>query len=568
MLSRPLDSDWWRQAVIYQIYPRSFCDSNGDGIGDLKGITSKVPYLSSLGIDAVWLSPFYPSGLKDGGYDVSDYRDVDPRIGTLEDFDELVLALADVNIKIMVDIVPNHSSDEHVWFQNALKAGKGSKERGKYIFRDGLGPNKDIPPTDWQCAFGGSSWSPSGLNDGQWYYHMFDSSQPDWNWDNLEVQEDFRETLRFWANKGVSGFRIDVAHALVKDFSNYPNLPLPNWKTLCELREKKLKNGNKHITHPYMDRDEVQEIYKDWRKLFKEYDPPLFAVAECWVAPDRKPLYASSEGLGQAFSFDIMLCNFNAKEFRDCITHSLKDSQEAGSSTTWVLSNHDELRHVTRYGLPDVPNAGYPEFDDAFNEYKRSRFTNPPVDVETGLRRARAATLMILGLPGSTYIYQGEELGLPEVIEISDEERQDPHFHRTKGECLGRDGCRVPLPWDSNRKNFGFGDDKKPHLPQPEWMKDYSVNLQKSGEETTLNFCRKALEIRKDLVNEEQLEWISQDNQQVLYFSRPGNWEIIMNASKNPINLPKDRKVLITSNGSSIEDGILPGETTAWLSVE
>ncbi|WWC66734.1 uncharacterized protein I206_100639 [Kwoniella pini CBS 10737] len=562
MLQRNPDSDWWRQAIIYQIYPRSFCDSNGDGIGDLKGITSKVPYLASLGIDAVWLSPFYPSGLKDGGYDVSDYRDVDPRIGTLEDFDEMSKAFEEVNIKVMVDIVPNHSSDEHVWFQEALKAGKGSKERERYIFRDGLGPNKDIPPTDWQCAFGGSSWTTSGCNDGQWYYHMFDSSQPDWNWDNMEIQEDFIKTLRFWANRGVSGFRIDVAHALVKDF----NGNLPNWKEMNEIREKKLKNGNKHITHPYMDRDEVQEIYKDWRKVFEEYNPPLFAVAECWVAPDRKPMYASQEGLGQAFSFDMMLCNFDAKEYRDCIEHSLKDSKQAGSSTTWVLSNHDEIRHVTRYGLPNVPNAGYPEFDDAFNAYKRSKFTDPPVDVATGLRRAKAATLMILGLPGSTYIYQGEELGLPEVIEIPDDQRQDPHFHRTKGECLGRDGCRVPLPWNSTCKNLGFSNDKPPHLPQPEWMEEYSVNLQDNSSESTLNFYRKALEIRKELQCEEELEWIENDNLEVLHFSRPGKWEIFMNASKKAISIPKGRKVLISSN--EIIEGILEGETTAWLLAE
>ncbi|WRT63886.1 uncharacterized protein IL334_000812 [Kwoniella shivajii] len=557
--------DWWRQAVIYQIYPRSFCDSNGDGLGDLKGITSKVPYIASLGIDAVWLSPFYPSALKDGGYDVSDYRNVDPRIGTLEDFDEMVIALHKVDIKVMVDIVPNHSSDEHPWFQDALRAGKGSKERERYIFRDGLGADNEIPPTDWQCAFGGPSWTKSGCQDGQWYYHMFDSSQPDWNWDNPEIKQDFLATLRFWADKGVSGFRIDVAHALVKDFSD----PLPNWEELVKIREKKLENGNKHITHPYMDRDEVQEIYKDWRRLFQEYDPPLFAVAECWVAPDRKPLYASSQGLGQAFSFDIMLCNFSASEFKDCITNSLRDSKEAKSSTTWVLSNHDEIRHVTRYALPDVPNAGYPDFDEAFNAYKLSKFQDPPIDIPRGTRRAKAATLMILGLPGSTYIYQGEELGLPEVIEIPDSQRQDPHFHRTHGECIGRDGCRVPLPWSSTSRNLGFGDSKEPHLPQPKWMKDYSVDLQELNSGSVLNLYREALHLRKDLLpvsNEEDLEWIDHENQNVMYFKRSGGWEILMNAGKDPIVLPHGRKVILRSDVSDDHE-IINGETTVWLSV-
>ncbi|KAK8861758.1 hypothetical protein IAR55_002581 [Kwoniella newhampshirensis] len=564
MLQRTSDADWWRQAVIYQIYPRSFADANGDGIGDLKGITAKVPYLEALGVDAAWLSPFYPSALKDGGYDVADYRNVDPRIGTLEEFDEMLGALKSVGIKVMVDIVPNHSSDDHEWFQAALKAGKGSKEREKFIFRDGLGPNKDQPPTDWKSKFGGPSWSPSGTNDGQWYFHMFDSSQPDWNWDHPEVRADFIETLRFWGDRGVAGFRIDVADALTKDMSD----DLPSWEELTKLTHKKLSNGNGHLIHPLLDRDEVHDVYRSWRKVFNEYDPPLIAVAECWVAPDRKHLYASSDGLGQAFSFDILLCNYDADEYRRCIKHSLKGSAITGSSTTWVLSNHDVIRHASRFAMPKVAdNRNHPLVIEATNKWLVNKFQDPKPDVESGLKRARAATLMILGLPGSTYIYQGEELGLPEVVDIPDNERQDPTFFRTAGREIGRDGCRVPLPWEASSKNFGYGSGALPHLPQPDWFEDYAVDVEDKDGKSTLNLYRQALRLRKQLQTKEELEWVDGTGENVVHYKRPDGWEIIMNAGKTAVTLPKG-KVLVSSTLDKLDDGKLPGETTAWLKAE
>ena len=214
------DALWWRQAAIYQIYPRSFFDSNGDGIGDLNGITEKIPYLKSLNLDAVWLSPFYPSALADGGYDVDDYRDVDPKIGTLKDFDRMISAFHRVDISVIVDIVPNHSSNRHKWFQEALASEPGSKARNRYIFRDGRGKNGELPPNDWPSHFAPSAWTRTTNPDGtpgQWYLHLFAPEQPDWNWDNREVEEDFLKTLRFWADRGVDGFRVDVAHALKKD---------------------------------------------------------------------------------------------------------------------------------------------------------------------------------------------------------------------------------------------------------------------------------------------------------------------------------------------------------------
>jgi alpha-glucosidase len=329
--------------------------------------------------------------------DVADYRDVDPKIGTLADFDAMMTAFKAAGIKVIVDIVPNHSSDDHVWFQEALRSPKGSPARDRYIFRDGLGPNKDQPPSDWVCIFGGSAWEPVG--DGQWYLHLFDTSQPDFNWRHPEVRADFLTT-----DRGVSGFRVDVAHGLAKDMSE----PLKSQEEMHTLFLETIENGARPNIHPLWDRDEVHEIYREWRKVFDEYDPPLTAVAEAWVASDRKHIYASPEGLGQSFSFDMLMCNFRRDEFRDTIEASLKDASGSGSSTTWVFSNHDVVRHATRYGLPKAVEKGgsHGNFASFCKDYLVSRGKDPVCDVELGLRRARAATLMMLALPGSAYLYQ------------------------------------------------------------------------------------------------------------------------------------------------------------------
>ncbi|MEN9751228.1 MAG: hypothetical protein RLZZ600_275, partial [Actinomycetota bacterium] len=335
------DPNWWRQAAIYQIYPRSFSDSNGDGLGDIKGITARADYLASLHLDGVWLSPFFPSELADGGYDVADYRNVDPKLGTLDDFDEMLAALHERNIRVFVDIVPNHSSDQHEWFQAALKAAPGSPERDRYIFRDGKGEHGEIPPSDWPSHFGPTSWTrvtEADGNPGQWYLHLFAPEQPDWNWDNPEVREDFITTLRFWADRGVDGFRIDVAHALTKDMSE----PLPSIKSF-DLAVEGYDN-----LRTLFDRDEVHEIYKTWRQVFNEYNPPRVAVAEAWTITERRPLYASPEELGQAFNFDLLGAPWKAKKFKKIIDFNLTLSAESGSSSTWVLSNHDVVRHATR----------------------------------------------------------------------------------------------------------------------------------------------------------------------------------------------------------------------------
>jgi alpha-glucosidase len=541
------DADWWRQAVVYQIYPRSFADSDGDGVGDLRGITSRVPYLATLGIDAVWLSPFYPSALADGGYDVDDYRNVDPQLGTLADFDEMTARLHARNIKVIVDIVPNHTSDRHAWFREALATPKGSPARDRYIFRDGLGPDGSEPPSDWVSMFGGPAWA--RVPDGQWYLHLFAAEQPDLNWENHEVRDDFLATIRFWSDRGVDGFRVDVAHGLAKNLAE-PLGSLPDEKYLID---GSLPAGS----HPLWDRDEVQDIYAGWRQVFNSYDPPRMAVAEAWVHPSRRPRYASPQGLGQAFNFDLLQANWDAGEFLRTITDNLSDAQRQGSSTTWVLSNHDVIRHATRYGLPPKED---PDISVA-RQWLLSNGISPRLDRGLGLRRARAAILLVMALPGSTYLYQGEELGLSEVADIPADLIQDPVFTRTQGAEKGRDGCRVPLPWTEGGPSFGFGAGRA-HLPQPGWFGSFSVEAQQQDPASTLSMYRQALNWRHKLQTAESMDWMPGTGDQVLHFARPGGWRSITNFGPEPVLLPHGI-VIVTS--APVEGNQLPADTTAWI---
>ena len=550
------DPNWWRQASVYQIYPRSFSDSNGDGLGDIKGITAKVPYLKELGIDAVWLSPFYPSALADGGYDVDDYRNVDPKLGTLEDFAEMSAALHEAGIKLIADIVPNHSSDRHEWFQEALAAPKGSAARDRYIFRDGLGENGELPPSDWDSVFGGPAWEritePDGTP-GQWYMHIFAKEQPDLNWSNREIRDDFLKTLRFWSDRGVDGFRVDVAHALTKDLTE----PLISKVELSAANTG--TDGFPDGSHPFWDRDEVHEIYAEWREVFNEYNPPRTAVAEAWVHATRRARYASPQGLGQAFNFDLLQADFDAEEFQEIITRNLAEATATGASSTWVFSNHDVVRHATRYGLPK--GGGVHAKGQDGKGWLLAGAPAEELDVELGLRRARAASLLMLALPGSAYLYQGEELGLQEVTEIPDSERQDPSFFRNKGVEIGRDGCRVPLPWAADGTSYGFGNGNA-HLPQPEWFSRYAVEVQDGVEGSTLELYRKALKLRRELQTAEELEWVETGNPEVLHFSRHGGWQSVTNFGTEPVELPAG-EVLLSS--APLEAGKLPGATTVWM---
>ena len=473
---------WWKQAVVYQVYPLSHKDSCGTGLGSIAGVTEKIDYLAELGVDAIWLSPFYPSQLADGGYDVDDYRNVDPKLGTMDDFDELARSAHKRGIKVVVDIVPNHSSNLHEWFKAALAAAPGSPERDRYIFRDGKGPNGDQPPTDWIASFGGPAWT--RVPDGQWYLHMFTKEQPDWNWKNPEVRADFIKPLRFWLDHGADGFRVDVAHGLAKDLDRDD---LESYK-VCE-----------HVlpsdgSHPLYDRDEVHDIYREWRKVFNEYNPPAFAVAEAWVNPDRQHLYASTEELGQVFNFEFAKKDWIRDDMHLAIEEGLESAERSGSSATWVMSNHDVPRHASRYGLPQVPASSHHQLA---KDWLLRDGTTYEENRELGAKRARAAILMELALPGSTYIYQGEELGLPEVADIPWNKLEDPTAFNSVREQIekGRDGCRVPLPWVAadapklddpddefgHDGSFGFspaGAEHDPHLPQPKWYKDFAVDVE------------------------------------------------------------------------------------------
>ncbi len=538
-----LPHQWWRHAVIYQVYVRSFADSNGDGEGDLPGITARLPYLAELGVDALWLTPFYPSPLADGGYDVADYRDVDPRYGTLGDFDALVERAHRLGLRVVVDIVPNHTSSAHRWFQQALAAGPGSAERARYVFRDGQGPDGSAPPSDWHAVFGGSAWERTP--DGQWYLHLFDPSQPDLDWGNSEVHEDFLATLRFWLDRGVDGFRIDVAHGLAKDLSE----PL---RSVAEDGEHLLSAIGGH-NHPYWDRDEVHEIYREWRRVLDAYSPPRMACGEAWVhSPARRALYVRPDELHQAFNFDFLQASWTAESMRAAIVESLAASAQVGASTTWVLSNHDVMREATRYALP-------PGTDDV--PWLRAEGA-PPIDLELGTRRARAAALLMLALPGSAYVYQGEELGLPEVVDLPEDALQDPVWERSGHRERGRDGCRVPIPWSTEGPSYGFGTGGS-WLPQPASWGGLSVAAQAASAGSCLALYREALGLRRRFGGDGELHWLAGfDPETTLAFRRETGLTCVVNFGPAPLVLPAG-EVLLASD--ELAGGALPPDTAVWL---
>lgn len=559
-------ADWWKQAVVYQVYPRSFYDANGDGLGDIAGVTAKIDYLAALGVDAIWLSPFYPSPLIDGGYDVANYRDVDPRLGTLEDFDKMAEAAHAAGMKVIVDIVPNHTSTEHEWFRAALAAGPGSPERDRYIFRPGRGEHGELPPNGWKSTFGGPAWEPVG--DGEWYLHLFAVEQADLNWKNPEVHEDFKTTLRFWSDRGADGFRIDVAHALAKDIDS---CPLEDWPD--DPGQSSLAQSGSDDENPLWDRPEVHDIYREWRQVFNEYEPARFAVGEAWVAPEHQWMYASTDELGQVFNFEFAKKNWFAADFRLAIEEGLDAAERSKSTTTWVLSNHDVPRHATRFALPQVPSSTHHQIA---TDWLLRDGTTYYEDREAGTRRSRAALLMELGLPGSVYLYQGEELGLFEVADIPWGALEDPQAQMTAhGDAIkGRDGCRVPLPWTSldATGDLGFSgpaDHAAPHLPQPAWFAQFAVDVEEGDEASMLSFYRAALALRRALIvptGDTSLAWDEANAGDVVAYQRPladGRTLVSMtNFGAAPVALPAG-EVLIAS--AELVDGKLPQDASAWI---
>ena len=543
--------DWRRTAVVYQIYPRSFADSNGDGIGDLPGITHRLPALAQLGIDAIWLSPFYKSPQADAGYDVADYRDVDPVFGTLADFDAMLDKAHGLGLKVIVDLVPNHSSDEHEWFRQALAAAPGSLERERYMFRDGRGENGELPPNNWESCFRGPAWTRTTDADGtpgQWYLHLFDTKQPDWNWENPEVRAEFLDVLRFWLDRGVDGFRVDVAHALIKA----PGLPDQ------QAAEKAADDaGNPEgffNVGPMWDQDRVHEVYREWRALLDTYSPDRILCAEAWVPSlDRLARYVRDDEMHQAFNFDYLESEWDAAHLRSVIDKSVTANETVGAPTTWVLSNHDVVRHVSRLGLPAGPRPNGIRADDL------------QPDHVLGLRRARAATLLMLALPGSAYVYQGEELGLPDHTALDDDLRQDPTWWRSQYTEAGRDGCRVPLPWEADEPGLGFGPGGATWLPQPTAYAELARDRQLEVEGSTLEMYRTALAFRRAFaLAVGSIEWAPAATGVLQLVN--GELTIAANTGSEPVPMPDGE--LLMSSVELDDHSVLPADTTVWLLTE
>jgi alpha-glucosidase len=537
---------WHHSAVVYEVYLRSFADGNGDGIGDLAGLRARLPYLRDLGVDALWITPWYVSPMADGGYDVADYRDIDPIFGSRADAEALIREAHAIGLKVVIDIVPNHCSDRHPWFTAAVAAGPGSPERARFWFRPGRGEDRELPPGDWGSMFGGPAWTrvtePDG-SPGEWYLHLYTREQPDLNWGNPEVRAEFDAILRFWLDRGVDGFRIDVADFLVKD----PLLP-----DVADWPEGKPK--------PWEDQDGLHEVYRDWRQLIDSYGRDCVLIGEIWLKPlTRLGPYLTGDQLHSAFNFDYLGTPWDAARLREVIDATLTS---VGANAPWVLSNHDVTRHLTRYGRADTGRRWQPDPGQA--------------DLELGTRRARAAILLSLALPGSAYLYQGEELGLWEVEDIPDELIADPIFERTGHRLRGRDGCRVPLPWRAGAPGLGFGPPgtvappAAPWLPQPPAWQRLAADVQAGEAASMLELYRAALRLRRDRLRggadpeegADSLTWLEAPVG-VLAFRRPGGFACIVNLSGQPVPLPAHEEVLLASG--DLTGGLLPPDTTAWL---
>ncbi|MFT4235635.1 MAG: glycoside hydrolase family 13 protein [Microbacterium sp.] len=540
-----MTSEWWRTAVIYQIYPRSFADASGDGIGDLPGIASRLDSLVELGIDAIWLSPFMTSPQKDAGYDVADYRDVDPLFGTLADFEAMLAAAHERGIRVIIDLVPNHSSDQHVWFQQALAAAPGSPERARYMFRDGKGEDGGEPPNNWESVFGGPMWTRVTEADGtpgQWYLHIFDTSQPDFDWTNREVRDEFLDILRFWLDRGVDGFRVDVAHGLIKK-NGLPDYTPPE--------DADSMGGEEDV--PYWGQPGVHDIYREWHQLLATYDGDRALCAEAWMPTARETaLWVRPDEMNQAFNFPYAMTDWNAGHLREVITDSLDVFPAVGAPATWVLSNHDVIRHASRLALGS----------DAPQGHGIGPLSPGLPDPVVGLARGRAATTVMLSLPGSAYLYQGEELGLPEVIDLPDDARQDPTWFRTNGERYGRDGCRVPIPWESTAPAYGFNATGESWLPQPAEWETLARDRQWGVDGSTLELYRELLRLRREhVLATSQLTWLDGWPKRALAFT-VGDVTVIANTGRKPVKAPEGLTLLVAS--APVGDTV-PPDTAAWF---
>lgn len=547
---------WWEDAVVYQVYVRSFRDSNGDGIGDLPGIRAALPELASLSVDAIWLNPCYASPQRDHGYDIADYFEIDPAYGTVDDLAQLIEDAHARGIRVLMDMVANHCSDEHSWFKAALAATPGSPEREHFIFRDGRGADGEQPPNNWQSVFGGPAWTRVLEADGcpgQWYLHAFDRAQPDFNWRNPEVAAYFDEVLTFWFGLGVDGFRIDVAHGHVK------SAELADWPGA--------EDGSGGHNYDMWDQPEVHEIFRSWRAIGDRQPESKYFVGEIWVpSVERLSAYLRSDELHQAFSFELLVQPWDGPHLRAAIETGLAAASADDGAPAWTLSNHDVHRTVTRYGQEQSLDAPAPTDMIAAARRRGS------ADLELGTRRARAAAALLLALPGTAYLYQGEELGLPEVFDLPDGARQDPIWLRSGGGELGRDGCRVPLPWAAGEPNFGFTppESRAPWLPQPEWFRDFAADTQWEDPESTLHLYRRLIRERRVLFGgSESMTWLETGDPRILAFTR-GAGACIVNLGDEPASIPPGwglGPIVVSTAASAGGSGVVPVDSAAWFAL-
>ncbi len=520
-----MTSPWWSDALFYQVYPRSFRDSDGDGVGDLDGVTAGLDYLETLGVDAIWLNPVMVSPMADNGYDVADPRDVDPLFGGMAALDRLVAAAHDRGIKVTMDLVPNHTSSAHPWFQEALAARPGSRERERYIFRDGTGPGGSQPPNNWVSIFGGPAWTRVTEADGsagQWYLHLFDAEQPDLNWENPEVFDDLERTLRFWLDRGVDGFRIDVAHGMAKP-PGLPDMTVPQREMLLAEMDD----------DPRFNNDGVHELHRRIRRVFDDY-PQAVAIGEVWVYDNEQfARYVRQDELHLGFNFRLLRATFDADDLRHAIENSMAAVELVDAVPTWTLANHDVEREPTRYGGGRV-----------------------------GLARAKAMALVMLALPGPVFVYNGEELGLPNV-DLPDEALRDPVWERSGHTRRGRDGSRIPLPWKGDAPPFGFSTNSDTWLPIPRKWAALTVEKQLADPDSTLAFFRQAFELRSRRAEfgDSTVEWLDSPAGS-LVFHRSGGLVCVLNTGSQPIPLPEGRVLLASAE---VSDGALPPDAAAWL---